>query len=299
MRRIAIFAVLFLLIGSGAFMTVRGFNARQERSEFLRAIAFLEEEQEATYKSIKTAATQIEADKEMITVAQREISSLIVQENDLYASIQKDKEAIAGLRTDIARRENIKKELESRRLGLENKKAELDRVKVWLENRKTELEAQKANLEEAVRQAKYKQSKPTLPPVVERPRYPTQTVYIASPELESAVRGGIVLLADALGYSPFQIAGPDADIEVRLAIPFLGERVVTEAVLKRVNPNLDHSWIDVSPYCFSRVIGGWEVAIAHELGHMLGWQDLDGNPYMTMPLVAGEYYGDNWIVMCS
>lgn len=302
MRRAIFFATALAIFIFSALFFAWGTDARHERDETRKLITLLLDKQDQTKISIEVATAQIGILSGQITLVQEEIEELIVVENMLLASIAGYSEIIQGLNVDISSLENEIKKLDNRRIALENKKTELESTREWLISRKAELESQQAELEEAVRQAKAKKIKSAPGPIpvptpVDGPKYFAQTIYVVSPELEPYVRGAIALLARSLGYSPFQVTGPGGDIEILLRMPVLGDRIIAEAAPRWLNPWVEKQWININPYCFPRV-GGWEETIAHELGHMLGWRDLDGHPYMAVPLVSGTYYGDNLVVMC-
>ena len=127
-----------------------------------------------------------------------------------------------------------------------------------------------------------------------------QDITVADTALQDATTLGIARLTDALGCVPFTPGRGGIIVQfdpvwfsatsdpsgfdwtwVLAAAPFAGPTRVI-----------------INPQCWDRVNGDWSIVIAHELGHHLGWLDMDGNPYMACPLVEGEYYRSDLVVVC-
>lgn len=63
-----------------------------------------------------------------------------------------------------------------------------------------------------------------------------------------------------------------------------------ERVLSRVRLySPTHKVVEVDATCLA-VVPDWAPVIAHELGHTLGWLDLDGHPYMSVARQSGTSY---------
>jgi len=128
-----------------------------------------------------------------------------------------------------------------------------------------------------------------------------QPIAIANPELQDATTRAVGRLTDALGCVPFTPGQGGVTIQFSLGF-FMNDD----------SSGFDWNWVPaaaswpgqskivrVNLRCWERVTGDWSLVIAHELGHELGWNDLDGHPYMTCPLVEGEYYRDDLAVVCG
>jgi len=146
---------------------------------------------------------------------------------------------------------------------------------------------------------------PTAVPVTVVPLIPcayAQPFSVVDFALEDATTRAVGRLTAVLGCVPFT-PGPDGAVIMFDALFFDNSDafgfdwywVPAAGFL----PDHQDKRILINPRCWARVDGDWSLAIAHELGHGLGWADMDGHPYMTCPLVAGEYYRSDLVVVCG
>ncbi len=102
----------------------------------------------------------------------------------------------------------------------------------------------------------------------------------------------ITLWTDVFGCLKFQVDGQGAIIRFGDEC-WPGERI-TACTRRSLTPVEIH----VNPDCWP-ITGEWPRAFAHELGHILGYTDLDGNPYMTSsPPRPGTQYRSDGVVVC-
>ncbi|OHA52480.1 MAG: hypothetical protein A3A30_04970 [Candidatus Terrybacteria bacterium RIFCSPLOWO2_01_FULL_48_14] len=143
-------------------------------------------------------------------------------------------------------------------------------------------------------------TRPSQPPQSSSslPRGPcnsTFTVSILSPELKKLVDGAIAQYASIFGCQKFVYRNDSPDIVVSIGpLDDAGNgRWIAAAI---VYPEPPHEVI-VNEKCWGMVRYTW-IDIAHEFGHVLGWNDLDGHPFMVAPAPSGAYVGENLIIMC-
>jgi len=148
---------------------------------------------------------------------------------------------------------------------------------------------------------------PTLAPVLVVPCSFAKNIAASDPVLQDAMVRGVARLTDVLGCVPFTLG--NGGITVQFAGDWFTDTSDPGGIdwtwvpaAKPVGWLTDHPELDgvlINPRCWARVSGDWSIVIAHELGHHLGWLDLDGHPYMACPLVEGEYYRDDLVVVCG
>lgn len=121
-----------------------------------------------------------------------------------------------------------------------------------------------------------------------------QVVTITEPTLVNSTQVGIGLLTDALGCVPFRVGSGGTPV----AFHDFADSWYSLRLLSSVTGYSDGHWeIWVNPVCWP-LVGGWPETIAHELGHLLGWRDMDGHPYMAAPAPLGARVGPNAIIEC-
>lgn len=154
---------------------------------------------------------------------------------------------------------------------------------------------------------------PPPPPPSPAPTWPAATANCASsqvltvsdPSLTISTEAAIGLLTDALGCVPFTVGDAGATVMFR---DFQATNLEFGRLSGWVNlsPRLvaatgffsdGHREIWVNSTCWP-LVGGWPEMIAHELGHLLGWRDMDGRPYMAAPIPQGARLGSNAIIEC-
>jgi len=125
---------------------------------------------------------------------------------------------------------------------------------------------------------------------------------VANPELQAATTQAVGRLTDALGCVPF--VQEDNGHVVQFFPGWFSDTSDPSGfdwtwVPAGAFPSSHPTLVMVNPRCWERVDGDWSLGIAHELGHILGWADLDGHPYMTCPSITGEYYRSDLVVVCG
>ena len=102
----------------------------------------------------------------------------------------------------------------------------------------------------------------------------------------------ISLWTAVFGCLKFQVDGQGA------VIRFGDECWPGERITPCARRGLTPVEIHVNPECWLTT-GEWPRAFAHEIGHVLGYTDLDGNPYMTSsPPRPGTHYRSDGVVVC-
>lgn len=131
-------------------------------------------------------------------------------------------------------------------------------------------------------------------------------IWVGDPALQAPTARAIERLTEALGCVPFT-PGPDGAV-VRFVPSCFTDTIdptgfdwtwVPAMALARPPAMPDLEGVAINPRCWERVEGDWSIIIAHELGHRLGWADMDGHPYMTCPLIVGTYYRADLVVVCG
>lgn len=121
-----------------------------------------------------------------------------------------------------------------------------------------------------------------------------QVVTVADSELAGVTQAGIDLLTEALGCVPFVLG----EGGVSVAFHDFAKSWYSLRLLSTVAGYADGHWeVWVNPVCWS-LVSDWAETLAHELGHMLGWGDMDGHPYMTWPAPPGARVGPGSIIEC-
>ena len=146
----------------------------------------------------------------------------------------------------------------------------------------------------------------TLAPVA--PCDYAQPIVVVNPELQDVTVRAIERLTEILGCVPFTL-GP-SHLQIQFASEWFTDTfdpsgfdwtwVMAAAAGAPGWPDMG-KWngIPINPHCWERVTGDWSIVIAHELGHHLGWADMDGHPYMTCPLISGTWYRADLVVVCG
>ncbi len=121
------------------------------------------------------------------------------------------------------------------------------------------------------------------------------TAVVADTELLSTANTAIGMWTDVFGCMKFEVVSGPSNVLVHFGdVCWPGERICACARVSTTPMQ-----IFVNPTCWP-LTGQNERMLAHELGHMLRYSDLDGNPYMTSsPPRPGTDYRADGVVVCS
>jgi len=125
---------------------------------------------------------------------------------------------------------------------------------------------------------------------------PEQLTYRVDPALADVAARANVLLAEAwFGCLPFALSDDGPIIVGFSEAQFESDFWYWISAGASPGPG----YVNINRRCWDRLDGDWAPTLAHELGHNLGWLDLDGHPYMELGLMAGEHYRNDLVVVCG